>query len=46
VQRIFRAGISEAHPDLHCDHLACAWRKKKPPILSDERLQFSQGAEA
>src|SRR5688572_2161005 len=34
VKRIFRAGISKAHPDLHCDHLACAWRKKKPPILS------------
>src|SRR5215213_2437000 len=46
VQRIFRARISEAHPDLHYDHLACAWRKKKPPTLSDERLQFSQSAEA
>jgi hypothetical protein len=46
VKRIFRAGISEAYPNLHRDHLACAWRKKKPPILADERFQFSQGAEA
>ena len=32
VQRILRAGIAEADPDLHRRRLACQ-RKKKPPTL-------------
>ena len=35
LQRILRAGIPKADPELHARPLACAWRKKKPPASSE-----------
>jgi hypothetical protein len=38
LQRIFRAGIPEADPELHGRSLAGAGDKQKPPAPSDERF--------
>src|SRR4051812_39095068 len=43
VQRILRARIAEADPQLHRTHLACVVAKKKPPAGEGERFLISNG---